>query len=49
MVGYFGPLNFELEDITMSRIDGMKKTAAFLKPLLIDAPFEGRNVLNFRF
>ena len=49
MVGYFGVLNFEHEDITMSRLDGMKKTAEFLKPLLIDAPFEGRRDLNFRF
>ena len=49
MVGYFGVLNFEHDDITMSRLDGMKKTAEFLKPLLIDAPFEGRRDLNFRF
>lgn len=49
MVGYFGALNFEHEDITMSRTDGMKKTAAYLKPLLIEAPFEGRSDLNFRF
>lgn len=49
MVGYFGSLTFEHEDITMSRLDGMRKTAAFLKPLLIDAPFEGRSDLNFRF
>ncbi len=49
MVGYFGALNFEHEDITMSRHDGMKKTAEFLKPLLIDGPFEGRKDLNFRF
>ena len=49
MVGYFGSLTFEHEDITMSRKDGMKKTADFLKPLLIEAPFEGRSDLNFRF
>lgn len=49
MVGYFDPLHFEHEDITMSRHDGMTKTAEYLKPLLIDAPFEGRNDLNFRF
>ena len=49
MVGYFGVLNFEHEDITMSRTDGMKKTAEYLKPLLIERPFEGRNDLNFRF
>jgi sugar phosphate isomerase/epimerase len=49
MVGYFGALHFEHEDITMSRIDGMKKTADYLKPLLIDSPVEGRSDLNFRF
>lgn len=49
MTGYFGSLTFEHEDITMSRADGMKKTADFLKPLLIDAPFEGRKDMNFRF
>lgn len=49
MVGYFGSLHFEHEDITMSRHDGMKKTAEYLKPLLIEAPFEGRSDLNFRF
>lgn len=49
MVGYFGSLNFEHEDITMSRMDGIRKTSAYLKPMLIGAPFEGRNDLNFRF
>lgn len=49
MVGYFGTLAFEHEDITMSRSDGISKTAAYLKPMLIESAFEGRNDLNFRF
>jgi hypothetical protein len=27
----------------MSRADGIDKTIAFLKPLMIDQPYEGRN------
>ena len=42
MVGYQGVLSYEHEDVTMSRMDGVEKTAAFLKPLLIKAPYEGR-------
>ena len=42
MVGYNGVLSYEHEDVTMSRMDGVKKTAYFLKPLLIDNPYEGR-------
>ena len=42
MVGYDGSLSYEHEDVTMSRMDGVKKVAAFLKPLLIEAPYEGR-------
>ena len=42
MVGYNGVLSYEHEDVTMSRMDGVEKTAAFLKPLLIKAPYEGR-------
>lgn len=42
MVGYNGVLSYEHEDVTMSRMDGVKKTAAFLKPLLIENPYEGR-------
>ncbi|TCL77020.1 sugar phosphate isomerase/epimerase [Hydrogenispora ethanolica] len=42
MVGYHGVLSYEHEDVTMSRMDGVEKTAAFLKPLLIKAPYEGR-------
>ena len=42
MVGYNGVLSYEHEDVTMSRMDGVKKTAEFLKPLLIENPYEGR-------
>lgn len=42
LVGYNGVLSYEHEDVTMSRMDGVKKTAAYLKPLLIEAPYEGR-------
>ena len=43
LVGYDGPLSYEHEDVTMSRMDGVEKTAEFLKPLIIKAPYEGRN------
>ncbi|MCL2220781.1 MAG: sugar phosphate isomerase/epimerase [Oscillospiraceae bacterium] len=43
MVGYNGVLSYEHEDVTMSRADGMDKTIEFLKPLLIQAPYEGRH------
>lgn len=42
LVGYNGVLSYEHEDVTMSRSDGVEKTAAFLKPLLIRSPYEGR-------
>jgi len=42
MVGYNGVLSYEHEDVTMSRMDGVKKAADFLRPLLIDQPYEGR-------
>ena len=42
LVGYDGVLSYEHEDVTMSRMDGVKKTAAYLKPLLIESPYEGR-------
>jgi sugar phosphate isomerase/epimerase len=42
MVGYDGLISYEHEDVTMSRMDGVRKTAAFLKPLIIDEPYEGR-------
>ena len=43
MVGYDGVLSYEHEDVTMSRADGVDKTINFLKPLMIQAPYEGRN------
>ncbi len=42
MVGYQGVLSYEHEDVTMSRMDGVEKVAAYLKPLLIKNPYEGR-------
>jgi len=42
MVGYNYVLSYEHEDVTMSRMDGVVKTVAYLKPLLINAPYEGR-------
>lgn len=41
--GYNGVFNYEHEDVIMSRADGTEKTIAFLKPLMINAPYEGRN------
>lgn len=43
MTGYDYVLSYEHEDVTMSRADGLDKVAAFLKPLLIQAPYEGRS------
>lgn len=48
MVGYHYALSYEHEDVTMSRDDGVEKTAAFLKPLLIHAPYEGRHDKLFK-
>lgn len=42
LVGYRGVLAVENEDPTMSREDGVAKSIAYLKPLIIDGPFEGR-------
>jgi sugar phosphate isomerase/epimerase len=42
MVGYDGVFAYEHEDVTMSRADGTDKTIEFLRPLMIQAPFEGR-------
>ncbi|MDR1059679.1 MAG: sugar phosphate isomerase/epimerase [Clostridiales bacterium] len=42
MTGYCGALSYEHEDVTMSRMDGVEKAAAYLKPLLIKRPYEGR-------
>lgn len=43
MAGYDGVLSYEHEDVTMSRADGVDKTIDFLRPLMIHAPYEGRN------
>ncbi|MDR0541762.1 MAG: sugar phosphate isomerase/epimerase [Dysgonamonadaceae bacterium] len=42
MVGFDGSYNYEHEDVTMSVGDGIEKTIAFLKPLMIKAPYEMR-------
>jgi sugar phosphate isomerase/epimerase len=42
LVGYDYTLSYEHEDVTMSVGDGVEKVAAYLKPLLIKAPYEGR-------
>jgi len=47
MIGYDYVMSYEHEDVTMSRADGIEKTIAFLKPLLINAPYEGRNDVLF--
>ncbi len=41
--GYDGVFSYEHEDVTMSRDDGTDKTIEYLKPLMIHAPYEGRN------
>ncbi|SHK30162.1 sugar phosphate isomerase/epimerase family protein [Hespellia stercorisuis] len=43
LTGYDYVFNYEHEDVIMSRADGTKKTIDFLRPLMIDAPYEGRN------
>ena len=48
LVGYEGSLSYEHEDVTMSRMDGVEKTAEFLKPLIIKNPYEGRQDKLFR-
>jgi sugar phosphate isomerase/epimerase len=42
LTGYDGVLAVENEDATMSREDGVEKAIAYLKPLIIKSPFEGR-------
>lgn len=42
LTGYDGSLSYEHEDVTMSRMDGVEKTAEFLKPLIIKKRYEGR-------
>jgi Sugar phosphate isomerases/epimerases len=41
--GYDYVISYEHEDATMSRADGIDKTISYLKPLMIHAPYEGRN------
>ncbi|MDR2629516.1 MAG: sugar phosphate isomerase/epimerase [Spirochaetaceae bacterium] len=43
LTGYDYVFNYEHEDVLMSRMDGVKKTIDFLKPLMIEAPYEGRS------
>lgn len=47
MIGYDYVMSYEHEDVTMSRHDGITKTIAFLKPLMIEKPYEGRNDVLF--
>lgn len=47
MIGYNYVMSYEHEDVTMSRQDGIEKTIEFLKPLMIKAPYEGRNDVLF--
>jgi sugar phosphate isomerase/epimerase len=47
MIGYDYVMSYEHEDVTMSRQDGIEKTIAYLKPLMIDKPYEGRNDVLF--
>jgi sugar phosphate isomerase/epimerase len=47
LIGYDYVMSYEHEDVTMSRRDGIEKTIAFLKPLMIKEPYEGRNDVLF--
>jgi sugar phosphate isomerase/epimerase len=42
MIGYDYVMSYEYEDVTMSRHEGITKTIAFLKPLMIEKPYEAR-------
>jgi sugar phosphate isomerase/epimerase len=48
LIGYDYVMSYEHEDVTMSREDGLTKTIAYLKPLLIQKPYEGRNDALFK-
>ena len=48
LIGYDYVMSYEHEDVTMSRQDGIKKTIEYLKPLLIEKPYEGRNDVLFQ-
>lgn len=47
MIGYNYVMSYEHEDVTMSRKDGIKKTISYLKPIVIEEPYEGRNDILF--
>jgi sugar phosphate isomerase/epimerase len=47
LIGYDYVMSYEHEDVTMSRNDGITKTIAYLKPLLIEKPYEGRHDVLF--
>ena len=47
LIGYDYVMSYEHEDVTMSRQDGITKTIAFLKPLMIEKPYEGRHDVLF--
>jgi len=47
LIGYDYVMSYEHEDVTMSRQDGITKTIAYLKPLLIEKPYEGRHDVLF--
>ncbi|MFP4562987.1 MAG: sugar phosphate isomerase/epimerase family protein [Spirochaetia bacterium] len=47
LIGYDYVMSYEHEDVTMSRQDGITKTIEYLKPLLIEKPYEGRNDVLF--
>jgi sugar phosphate isomerase/epimerase len=48
LIGYDYVMSYEHEDVTMSREDGITKTIAYLKPLIINKPYEGRNDVLFQ-
>ncbi len=48
LIGYDYVMSYEHEDVTMSRRDGITKTIAYLKPLMINEPYEGRNDVLFQ-
>lgn len=48
LIGYDYVMSYEHEDVTMSRNDGIHKTIEYLKPLMINEPYEGRNDVLFQ-
>lgn len=48
LIGYDYVISYEHEDATMSRMDGMEKAIRYLRPLVINAPYEGRNDILFK-